>query len=247
MLIEVCANSLQSAINAQAGGAKRVELCDNLYEGGTTPSPATIKLARQKLHIKLNVLIRPRGGDFLYSDLEFEIIKQDIEFCKETGCDGVVIGFLNSDGTIDIEKTAEAIKLARPMNLTFHRAFDMVRDPFEALEQLMELGVDRLLTAGQKNKVPEGKGLIAELVKKAGDKLIIMPGSGINEKNIAMMHRATGAVEFHLTGQKKVDSKMKYRKEGIFLGGLSQIPEYLIAETDTDRIRRTSNILNEIS
>ena len=247
MLIEVCANSLQSAINAQVGGAKRVELCDNLYEGGTTPSPATIKLARKKLHIKLHVLIRPGGGDFLYSDLEFEIIKKDIEFCKETGCDGVVIGFLNTDGTIDIEKTTEATKLARPMSVTFHRAFDMTRDPFEALGQLIELGVDRILTSGQKNKAPEGKELIAELVKKAGEKLTIMPGSGINEENIALMHKITGAVEFHLTGQKKVESKMKYRKEGIFLGGLSQIPEYSIAETDAGRIRKISEILNETS
>jgi len=247
MLIEVCATSLQSALNAQKGGAKRVELCDNLYEGGTTPGPGTLHLARKKLHIKLHVLIRPRGGDFLYSDLEFEIIKQDIEFCKEIGCDGVVIGFLNADGTIDIEKTVEAIKLARPMSVTFHRAFDMTRDPLESLDQLMLLGADRLLTSGQKNKAPDGKELIGELVKKAGEKIIIMPGSGINEENILMMHEFTGAKEFHLTGQIQVESKMKYRKESIFLGGLKEIPEYSIAETEVDRIRRVTNIINEIS
>jgi copper homeostasis protein len=237
MFIEVCANSLQSALNAQAGGAGRVELCDNLYEGGTTPSHGTILLAREKLHIKLHVLIRPRGGDFVYSDIEFEVKKKDIEFCKEIACDGVVIGCLNVDGTIDIEKTAEAIKIARPMSVTFHRAFDMTCDPFEALDQLIALGVDRILTSGQKNKAPDGKKLIAELVKRAGDRLVIMPGSGINKANIAMMHEFTGANEFHLTGQKKIESKMKYRKEGIYLGGLPQIPEYEIAETDVETIR----------
>ncbi len=237
MLIEVCASSLQSAINAQAGGAGRVELCDNLYEGGTTPSPATLLLTRKKLRIKLHVLIRPRGGDFLYSDLEFEIIKKDIEFCKEIGCDGVVIGFLNADGTIDTEKTAEAIKIARPMSVTFHRAFDMTRDPIEAVDQLINLGIDQLLTAGQNNKAPDGKELIAELVKRAGDKMIIMPGSGINKENICMMQEFTGATEFHLTGQVQAESKMHYRKKGIFLGGLKEIPEYSKAETDIKKIR----------
>jgi len=247
MLLEVCATSLQSAINAQTGGAGRVELCDNLYEGGTTPSPGTLLLARKKLHIKLHVLIRPRGGDFVYSDLEFEVIKKDIEYCKEIGCDGVVIGFLNLGGTIDMEKTAEAIELARPMSVTHHRAFDMTKDPLKSLDQIIDLGIDHLLTSGQRNKAPDGKELIAELVKHAGNNLVIMPGSGINEANIAMMHEFTGASEFHLTGQQKIESKMKYRKEGIFLGGLPQIPEYSIAETDVNRIRRLSQILNKIS
>lgn len=244
MLIEVCASSLQSAINAQDGGAERVELCDNLYEGGTTPGPATLLLAREKLHIKLHVLIRPRGGDFLYSDLEFEIIKKDIEVCKEIGCDGVVIGFLTAYGEIDFLKMAKAIKIARPMSVTFHRAFDMTPDPFSSLDQLQFLGIDRLLTSGQKNKAPDGKDLIAELVKRAGDKLVIMPGSGINEENIAMMQKYTGAQEFHLTGQVQKESKMIYRKEGIFLGGLPQIPEYSIAETDVKRIRNVVKKLN---
>ena len=247
MLIEVCATSLQSAINAQTGDAGRVELCDNLYKGGTTPSPGTLMLARGKLHIKLHVLIRPRGGDFVYSDLEFEVIRKDIEFCKEIACDGVVIGFLNADGIIDIEKLAEAIEIARPMSVTHHRAFDKTRDPLKSLNQLIDLGVDRLLTSGQKNKAPDGKELIAKLVKQAGDRMVIMPGSGINEDNIAMMHQLTGATEFHLTGQKMVDSKMNFRKDGIFLGGLPQIPEYSIAETDVNRIRRISEILNKIS
>jgi copper homeostasis protein len=243
MLLEVCATSLQSAINAQSGGAERIELCDNLYEGGTTPSPGTIQLAREKLTIKVHVLIRPRGSDFVYSDEEMEVICKDIEFCKSAGCDGVVIGFLHPDGTIDTVKTKEIIQLARPMSVTFHRAFDMTRDPFEALDALLQTGVDRLLTAGQQNKAPLGANLIAGLIKKAGKRLVVMPGSGVNEENIRWLYGQTGAVEFHMTGQKPVFSMMNYRKEGIFLGGLSQIPEYEYSVTSVERIRKTVEIL----
>lgn len=235
-MIEICANGLQSAINAQIAGAARVELCDNLYEGGTTPSAATIKLAKKILNIKLHVLIRPRGSDFLYSDLEMEMIREDIVFCKENNCDGVVIGFLNDDGTVNTERTKQIIELAKPMSVTFHRAFDMTPDPFEALEQIIQSGADRILTSGQQNKAPDGRQLIKELVKKAGNKIIIMPGSGINEANIKMMME-TGAKEFHLTGMGRVESKMKFRREGVFMGGLSQIPEYEIAISNVEKIR----------
>lgn len=247
MLLEVCATSLQSAINAQNGGAGRVELCDNLYEGGTTPSPGTIMLAREKLSIKVHVLIRPRGSDFIYSDQEMEIIGNDIEFCKKAGCDGVVIGFLNPDGTINADRISEMTELARPMSVTFHRAFDMTRDPFEALDVLLNTGVDRLLTAGQQNKAPLGADLIARLIKKSGNQMIIMPGSGVNEENVTWLHKQTGAIEFHLTGQKPVSSMMKYRKEGIFLGGLSQIPEYEYSVTSVERIRKIVEILNSLN
>jgi len=247
MLLEVCATSLQSAINAQSGGAGRVELCDNLYEGGTTPSPGTILLAREKLNIKVHVLIRPRGSDFIYSDQEMEVICKDIEFCKKAGCDGVVIGFLNSDGTINADRTREMTDLARPMSVTFHRAFDMTRDPFEALDVLLNTGVDRLLTAGQQNKAPLGTDLIARLIKKSGNQMIIMPGSGVNEENVTWLHQHTGAVEFHLTGQRPVGSRMQYRKEGIFLGGLSQIPEYEYSVTSVERIRKIVEILNSLN
>jgi len=247
MLLEVCATSLQSAINAQTGGARRVELCDNLYEGGTTPGAGTILLARGKLNIKLHVLIRPRGSDFVYSDLEMEIIRKDVEFCKMAGCDGVVIGFLQANGTIDFARTKEITDLARPMSVTFHRAFDMTRDPFESLKVLFEAGVDRLLTSGQQNKAPLGVNLIHELVKKAGNRLVVMPGSGVSEDNIRWMHEQTGAVEFHLTGQKPISSVMEYRKEGISLGGLSQIPEYEYSETSVERIRNIVEILNSLN
>ena len=159
-LIEVCAAHVQSAIAAQEGGAKRVELCDNLYEGGTTPGYAAIKVTREKLNIGINVMIRPRGSDFCYSDLEFEMMKEDIKVCKELGVDGVVFGILLPDGNVDIERTNILVELAKPMSITFHRAFDVTPDPFKALEDIIDLGIDRILTAGQKNTVPDGKQLI---------------------------------------------------------------------------------------
>lgn len=243
-LIEICAAHLQSALAAQEGGAKRVELCDNLYEGGTTPSYAAIKIAREKLEIGLNVMIRPRGSDFCYSDLEFELMQEDIRICKQLAADGVVFGILLPDGNIDIAKTNRLIELARPMTVTFHRAFDMTPDPFKALEEIIELGIDRILTAGQKNTVPEGIELISELVKQAGDRIIIMPGSGINEQNIKQIRDKSGAREFHLTGRKPVESRMTYRKEGIFMGGLPGIPEFEINLTDEMRIREIVKSLN---
>jgi len=244
-IIEVCAAHIRSAIAAQEGGAKRVELCDNLYEGGTTPSYATIKLAREKLDIILNIMIRPRGSDFCYSDLEFEMMKEDIKVCKELGVDGVVFGILLPDGNVDLERSKILVEMAQPMSVTFHRAFDVTSDPYKALEGLIELGIDRILTAGQKNIVPEGMELIKQLVEKANNRIIIMPGSGINENSIQEIRDYTGTREFHLTGRKTVESKMEYRKEGIYFGGLPQIPEYEMKFTDADKIRKVVNLVNQ--
>jgi len=243
--IEVCTAHLLSAIAAQNGGADRVELVDNLYEGGTTPSYATIKITREKLEIGLNVMIRPRGSDFYYSDLEFEIMKEDIQVCKNLGADGVVFGILLPDGNVDIKRTKQLVELAKPMSVTFHRAFDVTPDPLKAMEEIIGLGIDRILTAGQKNKAPDGKDLLKQLIKKADDRIIIMPGSGINEKTIKEIRDFTGANEFHLTGRKTVHSKMEYRKEGIFFGGLPQIPEYEIKLTDQEIIRKVVTLVNQ--
>ncbi|MCB0822832.1 MAG: copper homeostasis protein CutC, partial [Bacteroidales bacterium] len=158
-LIEVCAANIQSAIAAQKGGAKRIELVDNLFEGGTTPSFATIKKVRELLDIKVNVMIRPRGSDFFYDDLEYEIMQNDILKCKDMGVDGVVFGILKPDGTVDTDRTKKLVELAWPMSTTFHRAFDVTSDPFNALEDIISCEVERLLTAGQKNTVPEGMDL----------------------------------------------------------------------------------------
>jgi len=244
-LIEACVAHIQSAIAAQEGGAKRVELCDNLYEGGTTPSYATIKLAREKLNIGLNVMIRPRGSDFCYSEVEFELMNEDIKVCKDLGADGVVFGILLTDGNVDLKRTKQLVELANPMNVTFHRAFDVTPNPFKSLEDLIDLGLDRILTAGQKNTVPEGIELIKQLIEKAGNKIIIMPGSGINENNIKEIRDYTGAKEFHLTGRTTVQSKMEYRPGGIYFGGLPQIPEYEMKLTDPDKIRKVVSLLLE--
>ena len=188
--LEICANSVESAIMAQKGGANRVELCDNVYEGGTTPSLGAIQLARQKLNIKLNIIIRPRGGDFCYSEDEFQIMIKDIEFAKKTGVDGIVIGLLNPDGSIDITRTKKLVELAKPMSATFHRAFDVSNDAFQAMEDIIYCGCDRILTSGQANKAFDGIDLISKLIAKANNRIIILPGSGINETNIKNRHHS---------------------------------------------------------
>jgi copper homeostasis protein len=244
--LEICAGSIESAINAQTAGAGRIELCDNLMEGGTTPSSGTIKTARENLSIGIHVIIRPRGGDFLYSGQELEIMRRDIEICGERGIDGVVLGILRDDGNIDIENTAALIELARPMSVTFHRAFDLCSDPFCGLRDVILTGADRLLTSGQKNTAPEGAALIRQLVNDAGSEIIIMPGSGLNETNIAAMASFTGAREFHLSGRKKISSKMTFRREGIAMGSGEALSEYERKEADTDTIRNIIHILKLI-
>jgi copper homeostasis protein len=237
-LVEVCCGSVPSALSAQEGGADRVELCDNLYEGGTTPSKGTIESTRELLDIDVNVLIRPRGSDFLYSDLEMEIIRRDIALCKELGVDGVVVGFLTKDGHIDTVKTSEIIELARPLTVTFHRAFDMCINPFHALKVLISLKVDRILTSGQKNIAPEGVELIKKLVEKAEDNVIIMPGAGLGIDNIAEFHSKVQAKEYHSTLWGSVESEMLYRKENVYMGGMKEIPEFSWKQTQADIVRR---------
>jgi len=245
-ILEVCAGSLASALAAQEGGAFRVELCDNLYEGGTTPSIGTIELARLKLAIRLHVIIRPRGGDFLYSDLEYVIIKRDVERCRNSRVDGVVIGFLTADGRVDVERTREIVELARPMAVTFHRAFDMSGDPFEALEDLKLAGVDRILTSGQKNSAPDGADLIARLIRQSAGKISIMPGGGLNENNISEFAGIVQASEYHATLRRTVESGMEFRRSDVFMGGLSAIPEFSILETDPSRVRAMVTALQNV-
>jgi copper homeostasis protein len=244
--LEICVDSVESAVNAQIAGADRVELCDNLIEGGTTPSFGTIVSARDNLTIGLHVIIRPRGGDFLYSDSEYDIMKRDIEKCGECGVDGVVIGILKPEGAIDTERIAKLIKLAHPMSVTFHRAYDMCSDPIRGLEDIISAGASRLLTSGQKDIVPDGAELISNLVRQSGNRIIIMPGSSLDESNIASMAKVTGASEFHLTGRKIVNSKMTFRREGITLGGVPDIPEFYRNVADPERIKKIINILKMI-
>lgn len=237
MTIEVCIDSVESAIASQIGGADRVELCDNLFEGGTTPSAGCIRIVRRNIDIDLFVMIRPRGGDFLYSEIEFEVMKEDIKMAKDLGADGVVFGILKSDGTIDKQRSKELIELARPMGVTFHRAFDMTPDPFAALDVLMDLEVDRLLTSGQEPSAFEGAELISRLVKKAEGKIKIMPGAGIKEKNIHKIREITGCEEFHVTGRKARKSAMQFMKNDVFMGGELRLDEYVNTYTTSGLIK----------
>lgn len=244
--LEICVDNLESAINAQSAGADRIELCDNLAEGGTTPSYGTIACAIENLNIGVHVLIRPRGGDFLYSRQEFDIMLEDIEICKELVADGIVTGLLKADGTVDIDRTKYLVEAAAPMAVTFHRAFDLCSDPVKGLEHIIKTGANRILTSGQKNFAVEGAELISRLVRIAGERIIIMPGSGLDDLNIAMIAELTGAKEFHLSGRSSVDSKMIFRREGIPMGGFPEISGYTRKVADTEKIMKIINILKMV-
>lgn len=243
-VLENCSNSVQSSIEAQKGGAIRVELCDNLAEGGTTPSLSQIQLTRENIDIQLNVIIRPRGGDFLYSDLEFESMKQDIHHCGKSKCDGVVIGILNADGTVDIERNKILVNIAREynMSITFHRAFDRCADLFKSLEDIINLGCDRILTSGGRKTALEGKEVIKKLIKQANGRIIIMPGSGINENNIAELVEATGLIEFHGSFRSRYNGKMQYQTELLD----SYEEEYTILQTDAQKVKLAIENANKL-
>jgi len=208
--LEVIAFSIGSCIVAEQAGADRIELCDNPGEGGTTPSYGMIKTARSKTSIALFPIIRPRGGDFLYSNDEFEIMKNDINVCKTIGCDGVVIGLLLPDGRIDEQRTAELVELAYPMDVTFHRAFDRVKNPIESLEKIINCGCKRVLTSGLQPTAELGIDLIEQLVAQAGNRISIMPGSGIRAQNIDKIATNTKAFEFHSSARTILKSSMQY-------------------------------------
>jgi copper homeostasis protein len=209
-IIEIATSDFTTTKSAVEGGADRIELCANLAEGGTTPSYGTIKQCREAFDVLLYPIIRPRGGDFLYTKDEFAIMVNDIKLCKELKADGIVIGLLNMDGSIDIARTAELIEMAYPMGVTFHRAFDRCKNPFEAMEQLIEIGCERILTSGQKPSVVDGVDLVAELNKKADERIIIMPGSGVRKENIKMLAEKTDCIEFHSSLRGKEKSSMSF-------------------------------------
>jgi copper homeostasis protein len=236
MLLEICAGSLQSALNARAGGAHRIELCDNLAEGGTTPSPGVIRQAIKMLDIPVFVLIRPRPGDFLYSMEEFEAMKEDVAFCKEHRAEGVVLGILNADGSVDMDRCTELIQLARPMQVTFHRAFDLARNPLASLESIIALGCERILTSGQAATAMEGSELLSSLINIAGKRIVIMPGGGITENNVEELIRKTRAVEIHASLRAALKSRMKFRNESTSMGKPGS-DEYSRLETDSEKVR----------
>jgi copper homeostasis protein len=209
-MLEICCFNLQSAIIAQRAGAHRVELCADAAVGGTTQSLGVIKIAREKLQIQLYPIIRPRGGDFFFTEEELEIMMNDVLLCKQIGCDGVVIGMLNQDGTIDKKSCGQLVQLAYPLGVTFHRAFDRAADPQQALEDIIEIGCERILTSGQQPTAIEGAEFIAQLIQQADDRIIIMPGSGIRSANIIELAQKTKAQEFHSSARTHLNSNMHY-------------------------------------
>lgn len=237
--LEICSNSPQSACYAAEGGATRIELCQNLENGGTTPSYGQIVQARKLVDIGIHVLIRPRRGDFVYTDLEFDEMLADIQFCKEAGCDGVVIGVLNSDATIDVTRTKLLTEAARPMHVTFHRAFDKCADPKAALTVLMNLGIDRVLTSGLQNKAEEAVTLLKELVDYAADHIVIMPGAGVDSTNMEMILQATGAKAIHSSAKVSLASTMEYDR--VEVSGMNES----IYSTSKEKVRQLADILKK--
>ncbi len=225
-IFEVCVDSIESALAAERGGAERVELCSDLLEGGLTPSYGVLRVARERLRIGIMAMVRPRGGDFCYSEAEFAAMLEDVSMARETGVQGVVFGVLTPDGDVDGDRTRQLIERARPLAVTFHRAFDMTRDPYAALEVLIGLGVDRVLTSGQEPSVLEGLDLIADLLVRAAGRIIVMPGGGITDRNIARIRERVPAREMHFAGGEPVESRMRFRNPRVFMGGALRPPEY---------------------
>lgn len=238
MLLEVCVDSVESARRAQEGGAARVELNDNLLMGGTTPSLGAVQVARQHLSIELLAMIRPRGGDFCYSDLEVEVMERDIAALKTAGVDGVVLGLLTPEGHVDLPRMQRLMECAAPLPVTFHRAFDVCADPFRALEELVDLGIRRILTSGQAPTALEGRVLLRELIARAAGRLTILPGGGITEDTIDLVARELEVEEFHLFLPCEEPSPMLHRNPRVFMGGALYPPEYSRSWTDAGRVRK---------
>lgn len=238
MKLEIIGFNIESCIAAQQAGADRIELCAGPGEGGVTPSYAFIHEARKKLHIDLYVMIRPREGDFLYSNDEFEIMKRDVLICKEAGCNGIVTGILTTDGNVDKKRCRQLLDLAYPLEGTFHRAFDRVSNPHESLKDLIELGFERILTSGLKPKAADRIPLLARLVEEANGDIIIMPGSGITEENIISIAKNTGAKEFHSSASIKVSSKMNYTN-------IEMKEDLSYISVNKESVKKMKHLLNE--
>lgn len=241
-IIEIATSDFETTKAAVQGGADRIELCTNLSEGGTTSSYGTIYQCREAFGVLLYPIVRPRGGDFLYSEDEYEIMLHEVKLCKQLGCDGVVIGLLHGDGNVDIRRTAALIEIAYPLGVTFHRAFDRCRDPFEALEQLTKIGCERILTSGQKPTVAEGVDLIAELNKKADGRIAIMPGSGVRKENIKMLAQKTNCTEFHSSLRSKARGKMEFTHPAF----QSSEESYLNNSIDPAEVKALKDALNNV-
>lgn len=240
---ELCAFSLEACRAAARAGVMRVELCASPYEGGTTPSAALIRRARQIPHLQLSVMIRPRGGDFLYTDDEFDLMLDEVDFARECGADCVVAGMLTPDGRVDEERTARLVDRCGSMQFTFHRAFDMTRDTAEALESLVRAGCYRVLTSGGRNTAMEGIDTIRALVAQSAGRIAIMAGSGVSPSNVRQL-AGTGVDAVHFSARSLVESGMTYRNPTVSMGGVPGIPEYASVGADETKIREILDQLN---
>lgn len=244
-ILEVCADSVQSAVSAWEGGADRIELCSGLVIGGLSPSPALFKQVRRYTDLKIRTLLRPRFGDFCYDDYEFQTLKEEVEMFRDLGADGVVIGILNPDGTLNMEQMKELTDAAGDMGITLHRAFDVCRDPYETLEQCVSLGIDTILTSGQRSSAWEGRSLLAELAEKSRGRVEILAGAGITPKIIDKLADCTGVRSFHMSGKKVTDSRMEFRKEGVPMG-IPGFSEFEIWQTDRELVRRAAGVMERL-
>ncbi len=238
--LEICVDSVESAVAAECGGAQRIELVNSLVEGGLTPSLGLIRAVRSRIKIGVYVMIRPRAGDFIYSDDELAIMREDIGLAVQNKADGVVLGILTADGDVDVERTRELVELARPLEVTFHRAFDMARDIDEALRAVIRAGADRVLTSGAQPTALQGRHRIGELVRAARGAIAIMAGGGIRAENVEAIYQATGALEFHAALRSPVASPMKYRRSNLHLGvpGLDDTVHYVVSPADVQALQR---------
>lgn len=247
VILEACVDSVESAIAAQTGGAHRIELCEDLLEGGTTPSAGMIEVCRERLQIPVHVLIRPRGGDFVYSDLEIEVMQRDIALARRLGAQGIVFGALHADGTVDVERTRALLGVSRPLSVTFHRAFDFTPDADAALDTLIGLGIDRVLTSGQAPVAVEGLSTLARLVTRAAGRIGILAGGGLSEENIARVVEVAGVQELHVRATALLESPASYRPRHLSLLKQPLPNEFDRAVTDPERIRRISGILEKLA
>ena len=244
VVLEICADSVDSAVAAQCGGARRVELCSNLLEGGVTPSAGLIATVGRKLSIDLYVMIRPRGGDFCYTAEEFETMEKDVLMAKQLGANGIVVGILQEDGDVDVARTRCLVEMARPLKTTFHRAFDMSRELSKSLEDVIKAGADRVLTSGGEQKAEDGIRTIAKLVKSADQRIALMVGGGITRSNVHHIIEATGVREIHASMRVHVPSPMRHRNERVSMG-LAKGREYQRALVLQEEVRRLMESAND--
>jgi copper homeostasis protein len=236
MQVEICVDSVESAIAAERGGAQRVELCSDLLEGGVTPSAGLVSIVRQQIDIGVFVMIRPRGGDFCYTDLEFGIMQQDIRQARDLGADGIILGVLDRQARVDVARTRKLVELAGPLPVTFHRAIDMTPDPRAALEDVVATGAARVLTSGGAPKVTKGLAVVARMVETAGDRLAVMAGGGITPETIAGVAEATGATEFHASLRTARPSPVEFHRQDVQMGEIRD-REYLRFVVDEKNVR----------